>query len=73
MGRDFLLYNEPAVEMFEAAEKMPVFDWHCHLSPKEIYENKEPADIAELAVFSRWGDGGRDGVVVESVYVKCDG
>ncbi len=48
MGRDFLLYNEPAVEMFEAAEKMPVFDWHCHLSPKEIYENKEPADIAEL-------------------------
>ena len=33
----------------------------------------QPADIAELAVFSRWGDGGRDGVVVESVYVKCDG
>ncbi len=33
----------------------------------------QPADIAEIAVFSRWGDGGRDGVVVESVYVKCDG
>ena len=33
----------------------------------------QPADIAELAVFSRWGDGGRDGVVVESVYVKIDG
>ncbi len=48
MGKDFLLYNEPAVKMFEAAEKMPVFDWHCHLSPKEIYENSEPRDIAEL-------------------------
>ncbi|MBQ8114068.1 MAG: hypothetical protein IJ146_12780, partial [Kiritimatiellae bacterium] len=33
----------------------------------------QPADIAELAVFSRWGDGGRDGVVVESVHVKGDG
>ena len=48
MGKDFLLYNEAAVEMFEAADKMPIFDWHCHLSPKEIYENKEPSDIAEL-------------------------
>ncbi|MBQ6467411.1 MAG: glucuronate isomerase [Clostridia bacterium] len=48
MGSDFLLENEPAKVMFAAAEKMPIFDWHCHLSPKEIYENKEPADIAEL-------------------------
>lgn len=48
MGRDFLLENEPAVKMYEAAEKMPIFDWHCHLPPKEIYENKQPADIAEL-------------------------
>lgn len=48
MGEDFLLNNEPAVKMFEAANKMPIFDWHCHLSPKEIYENKPPVDIAEL-------------------------
>ena len=48
MGKDFLLNSEAAVRMYEAAEKMPIFDWHCHLSPKEIYENKEPADIAEL-------------------------
>lgn len=48
MGKDFLLYNEPAEKMYEAAEKMPIFDWHCHLSPKEIYENREPEDIAEL-------------------------
>ncbi|MCR5484769.1 MAG: glucuronate isomerase [Clostridiales bacterium] len=48
MGEDFLLDSEPAKKMFEAAKDMPIFDWHCHLSPKEIYENKKPADIAEL-------------------------
>ncbi len=48
MGRDFLLNNEPAIKMFEAADKMPIFDWHCHLSPKEIYENAQPEDIALL-------------------------
>lgn len=48
MGKDFLLNSEPAVKMYEAAEKMPIFDWHCHLSPKEIYENKQPEDIAWL-------------------------
>lgn len=48
MGADFLLNNEPAVKMFEAADRMPIFDWHCHLPPKEIYENRQPEDIAEL-------------------------
>lgn len=48
MGRDFLLNNEPSVTAYEAAEKMPIFDWHCHLSPKEIYENEQPSDIAWL-------------------------
>ena len=36
MGSDFLLENEPAKVMFAAAEKMPIFDWHCHLSPKRF-------------------------------------
>ena len=48
MGEDFLLNNEPAKTLFAAAKDMPIFDWHCHLSPKEIYENKQPADLAEL-------------------------
>ena len=48
MGKDFLLDNEPAIKMFEAADKMPIFDWHCHLSPKEIYDNAQPEDIAWL-------------------------
>ena len=48
MGKDFLLDNEPSVKMFEAADNMPIFDWHCHLSPKEIYDNAQPEDIAWL-------------------------
>ncbi len=48
MDCDFLLNNEPAKKLFAAASEMPIFDWHCHLSPKEIYENKQPADIAYL-------------------------
>lgn len=49
MDKDFLLYNSTAKKLFfDGAADMPIFDWHCHLSPKEIYENKQPADIAEL-------------------------
>lgn len=49
MDKDFLLRTETAKALFrEGAEHTPIFDWHCHLSPKEIYENKAPRDIAEL-------------------------
>ncbi len=48
MDKDFLLNNDTARELFAAADEMPIFDWHCHLSPKEIYENKTPEDIAYL-------------------------
>ena len=48
MDKDFLLFTDTAKELFESAKDMPIFDWHCHLSPKEIYENKTPEDIAEL-------------------------
>ena len=27
---------------------MPICDYHCHLSPKEIYENKQPESITQL-------------------------
>lgn len=40
MDKDFLLESDTARELFAAANEMPIFDWHCHLSPKEIYENR---------------------------------
>ena len=48
MDKDFLLKTETAKKLFAACENEPIFDWHCHLSPKEIYENNAPRDIAYL-------------------------
>lgn len=49
MDEDFLLTTDTAKEIFNyGAKDTPIFDWHCHLSPKEIYENKTPRDIAQL-------------------------
>lgn len=48
MDKDFLLSTDTAKELFAAANEEPIFDWHCHLPPKDIYENKTPRDIAEL-------------------------
>ncbi len=48
MDKDFLLTTDTAKKLYAACEKTPIFDWHCHLQPKEIYENKTPEDIAYL-------------------------
>ncbi|NLA73237.1 MAG: glucuronate isomerase [Clostridiales bacterium] len=48
MDENFLLSTKAAKELFSACKDEPIFDWHCHLSPKEIYENKKPNDITEL-------------------------
>lgn len=49
MDDDFLLDTETAKKMFhEWAADMPICDYHCHLNPKEIYENKSPESITEL-------------------------
>lgn len=48
IGEDFLLTTEAARRLYhEHAEKMPIFDYHCHLNPAEIYENKQFSDIGE--------------------------
>ncbi len=46
---DFLLTNETAKKLyFDYAKKMPIFDYHCHLSEYQILENKEFNDIFEV-------------------------
>lgn len=46
---DFLLHSETARRLYhEYAKNMPVFDYHCHLSPKEIWENKPAADMTAM-------------------------
>lgn len=49
LDKDFLLESETAKKLFhDWAEKMPICDYHCHLSPQEIYENKQPENISDL-------------------------
>lgn len=49
MDKDFLLDTDAAKKLFhEFAENMPICDYHCHLNPKEIFENKPPESITEL-------------------------
>ncbi len=39
--KDFLLETKTARDLYHRfAEKMPIIDYHCHLNPKEIAENR---------------------------------
>ena len=45
---DFLLESETAKVLFHGyAEQMPIIDFHCHINPAEIFENKRFGDISE--------------------------
>ena len=47
--KDFLLTTDAARELYHRhAEKMPIIDYHCHLPPREIAEDKRWNNIAEV-------------------------
>lgn len=49
MDRDFLLDSDTAKHLFhDYAENMPIADYHCHLSPKEIYEDRRFENITQV-------------------------
>ena len=49
LDEDFLLKSETAKILYhEYAEKMPIYDYHCHLSIKEIYEDRHFDSITDL-------------------------
>ena len=49
MGKDFLLSNETAKHLYhDYAAKMPIIDYHCHISQKEIYEDRQFNTITEV-------------------------
>ena len=46
---NFLLQSNLAVELYERfAKNEPIFDYHCHLSEYQIYENKPFKNIYEI-------------------------
>ncbi len=51
MDKDFLLSTEAAKKLyFDYADmsKIPVLDYHCHINPREIYEDRQFENIAQV-------------------------
>ena len=49
MDKDFLLQTETAQELYHNhAAKMPIIDYHCHLIPQMVAENKRFESIAQI-------------------------
>lgn len=49
MDEDFLLSTETAKKLYhEYAEVMPILDYHCHLNPQEIYEDRKFDNITQV-------------------------
>lgn len=49
LSEDFLLETDTAKQLFhQTANGLPIFDYHCHLSAKEIAENRRFANLTEI-------------------------
>ncbi len=49
MDKDFLLDTETAKKLYhEIAEKMPILDYHCHINPQEIAEDRKFENITQV-------------------------
>ena len=49
MDKDFLLETETAKKLFhDYAEKTPILDYHCHINPKEIAEDRQFDNITQV-------------------------
>ena len=48
--KDTFLLNSPTAEaLFQSyAAKMPIYDYHCHLDPREIWEDRRFSNLTEL-------------------------
>lgn len=49
MDQDFLLETGTARELYHGcAAKLPILDYHCHISPQEIFEDRHFENITQL-------------------------
>ncbi|WP_256760822.1 glucuronate isomerase [Cohnella sp. WQ 127256] len=52
MDDNFLLQNTVAEQLYhEFAAQQPIIDYHCHLNPQEIYEDKRFSNLAEIWLY----------------------
>ena len=71
---DFMLTGPTARELYHAhAERQPIIDYHCHLSPQEIAENIQFRDITQLWLgydHYKWRAMRANGVVEEYITLR---
>lgn len=49
LSEDFLLQSEFAQVLYhDYAKELPIIDYHCHLSPKDITENRTFKNLTEI-------------------------
>ena len=58
MNKDFILDTPTAQHLYhDYASKMPLADYHCHLNPQEIYEDRRFNNLAEVWLGGENPDG----------------
>ena len=74
MDDDFLLSTETARKLYhEYAKVMPIIDYHCHINPQEIYEDRKFENITQVwlgADHYKWRQMRSNGV--EERYITGD-
>ena len=49
LDKDFLLNTDAARKLYhEAAESCPIIDYHCHINPREIWEDRQYDNITQV-------------------------
>jgi len=49
---DFLLYSKTARDLYHGyAEKMPIFDYHCHIPPQDIAIDRQFANLTQIWLY----------------------
>ncbi len=52
MDKNFLLQTETAQELYHHhAAKMPIFDYHCHVPPKDIAEDRKFENLTQIWLY----------------------
>ena len=60
MDKDFLLETETARHLFhDYAAPLPLSDYHCHIPPREIFEDRRFNNLVEVWLGGTAPDGAR--------------
>ncbi len=58
LDNDFLLQTDTAKHLFhDYSEELPIIDYHCHISPREIYEDKRFDSLGDVWFGGKQADG----------------